>query len=88
MSDTPPDMTAAIGCQHDYQHHPASEDFGVCALCGAEENFSTPEPALSGEAEPSDKASVPVLDADGETEPLPASPDNPETGDTNDERTP
>lgn len=22
---------------HDYQHHPESEDFGVCSRCGAEE---------------------------------------------------
>ena len=24
------------GCEHDFQMHPESEDFGVCASCGAE----------------------------------------------------
>lgn len=27
----------AVGCDHAFQHHPESEDVGVCSHCGAEE---------------------------------------------------
>lgn len=30
-------MAATETCEHEFQWHPASEDFGVCSICGAEE---------------------------------------------------
>ena len=36
-------MTVAT-CEHDFQWHPASDDFGVCSLCGAE----APEEEMCG----------------------------------------
>jgi hypothetical protein len=32
------------GCDHDFQWHPLSDDFGVCSICGAEADALSPGP--------------------------------------------
>jgi hypothetical protein len=31
-------MSAETVCDHEFQWHPQSDDFGVCSICGAEAN--------------------------------------------------
>jgi DNA-directed RNA polymerase subunit RPC12/RpoP len=35
-------LQKAAPCEHAFQHHPMSDDFGVCSKCGAEEDFDAP----------------------------------------------
>lgn len=46
-------------CEHDYQLHPQSDDFGLCSKCGEEKDWNVDEPPAR-----------PVVEASGEREGL------------------